>query len=245
MDIYFTSDTHAWHTNIIRYCNRPFASAEAMTRALADNINAMVRPGDVLYHLGDFAFGTPAAIIHFREMIECRQIHLILGNHDKRIAQDKGLHRLFQRVHNFGLDVKVGSQHIVLCHYAMRVWNHSHHSAWHLYGHSHGSLPEDAHALSFDVGVDSWGYRPVSYAQIAGKMASKVFQPIDHHADPQDPGSHTCECCKKRPSNGTIGSMDNPDFKMWVCEDCYHNVLRLKPLVEIVRENEHQSTGTV
>jgi len=52
MDYYFTSDTHAWHGNIIKYCNR-----------------SLVRPGDVLYHLGDFAFGTPAAIIHFREMI--------------------------------------------------------------------------------------------------------------------------------------------------------------------------------
>jgi hypothetical protein len=32
-------------------------------------------------------------------------------------------------------------QPIVLCHYAMRVWNRSHHGAWHLYGHSRGNLP--------------------------------------------------------------------------------------------------------
>lgn len=45
-------------------------------------------------------------------------------------------------------EVSINGQRIVLCHYAMRVWNHSSHGAWHLYGHSHGRLPSVDASLS-------------------------------------------------------------------------------------------------
>ena len=79
-----------------------------------------------------------------------------------------------------------GKRKIVLLHYAMRVWNRSHHGSWHLYGHSHGSLPDDPNSLSFDVGVDCWGYAPISYQEVKSVMSGKTFAPIDHHGKPGD-----------------------------------------------------------
>jgi calcineurin-like phosphoesterase family protein len=72
-------------------------------------------------------------------------------------------------------------QKIILCHYAMKVWNESHHGTWQLYGHSHGSLPEDPNARQTDVGVDSWNYTPVSMEQLNILMAKKKWKPIDRH----------------------------------------------------------------
>lgn len=186
MAVYFTADTHLGHANIIRYCHRPFESVEAMDAALIDRINATVKADDWLYHLGDFSFrgGDPAA---YRAKIRCRNMVLILGNHDPCFAD--GTPRpefasLFKAVHPM-LKVKVQfeghARLIVLCHYAMRVWDRSHHGTWHLYGHSHGTLPDDPHALSWDVGVDANEFTPLSVEQIAGIMAKKAFVPIDHH----------------------------------------------------------------
>jgi calcineurin-like phosphoesterase family protein len=79
------------------------------------------------------------------------------------------------------LELKHDHSLIVMCHYAMRVWNRSHRGAWMLYGHSHGSLPDDPGALSIDVGVDCHDYTPISHDDIGRIMAKKTWKPIDHH----------------------------------------------------------------
>lgn len=60
-------------------------------------------------------------------------------------------------------------QVIVLCHYALRVWDQSHYGAWHLYGHSHGNLPSQG--LSFDVGIDCHGFVPLRLEEVAARMS--------------------------------------------------------------------------
>ena len=64
--------------------------------------------------------------------------------------------------------ISVNKQKIVLCHYAMRVWDGSHYNSWMLYAHSHGKL--ESQGKSFDVGVDCWNYVPVSFDQVVEKM---------------------------------------------------------------------------
>ena len=64
MTLWFTSDTHYGHTNIIKYCNRPFQSIEEMNQALADNWNDRVEADDKVWHLGDFAMGSTNTILH-------------------------------------------------------------------------------------------------------------------------------------------------------------------------------------
>jgi calcineurin-like phosphoesterase family protein len=186
MAIFFTADTHFGHANIIKHCKRPFETVEAMDQALLDNLNRRVGPDDTLYHLGDFSFrgGDPAT---YREKIACRNVTLILGNHDPRTKDGKPKAKfaaLFSDVRDI-LQIEVehqgAAQPIVLCHYAMRVWNASHWGAWHLYGHSHGSLPDDPAARSWDVGVDPNAMAPLSVEEIGLIMARKRFVAIDHH----------------------------------------------------------------
>jgi calcineurin-like phosphoesterase family protein len=174
---YFTSDTHYGHTNIIKYCNRPFKSVEEMNDVLVKNINSKVQPGDVLWHLGDFAMGGELNVREFRDRINCKRINLILGNHDNRKVVSKSL--LFQNIYD--MYEYRGEISVVLCHYALRVWNKSHHGYYHLYGHSHGTLPDDPNSLSFDAGVDCHNFSPLSISEIKNIMSKKTWTPVDHH----------------------------------------------------------------
>ena len=65
---------------------------------------------------------------------------------------------------------------IALMHYAMRVWDRSHHGSWHLYGHSHGSLPPLVGKFSFDAGVDCWNFTPVALDTVKSEMESRGWR---------------------------------------------------------------------
>ena len=54
--IWFTSDTHFGHTNVLKFSERPWDDIDDMNYALIENINACVEPSDELYILGDFSF---------------------------------------------------------------------------------------------------------------------------------------------------------------------------------------------
>ena len=169
-NIWFTSDFHLGHANIIRFCKRPFANADEMNEAIVERMNSCVKPNDTLYFLGDFCLGSPRYVTGYREMLACKTIHFIEGNHDKT---PRKLQHLFASW-NLLTEVHVGKQRIVLCHYAMRVWPHHARGAWHLYGHSHGNLPDDPLALSLDVGVDSHDFRPWHFDEIQAVMNTKA-----------------------------------------------------------------------
>ena len=96
--IWFTSDTHGYHTNITKGVStwddkgiscRDFQTMEEMTDAVIDSINRYVMEDDTLYHLGDWSFGGIENIWNFRKRIKCKNVHLILGNHDDHIKKNK------------------------------------------------------------------------------------------------------------------------------------------------------------
>ena len=173
MAVFFTADTHFGHANVIRYCGRPFRSVAEMDDALIDNWNAAVRPTDTVYHLGDFAYRSRRPPGRYLDRLN-GTIHLVRGNHDAETLRDCG--DRFASVSDL-LEVTVEGRTVVLCHYAMRTWNGSHRgggrASWHLYGHSHGDLPDDPAAFAFDVGVDCHAYAPVPFARAAALMAAK------------------------------------------------------------------------
>ena len=183
--VWFTSDTHYHHANICRGTSkwrdsnltRDFDSISAMNDALVGNINARVRQEDVLYHLGDWSFGGVDKIEEFRRRLIVRRIHLILGNHDHHLA-DGRFNELFTSVQHYK-EIEVEGRNIVLCHYAMRVWNGSHKGTWMLYGHSHGTILE--HGMSMDVGVDTNHLLPYSFAEVKRRMQSLKPEIVDHH----------------------------------------------------------------
>lgn len=180
---YFTADTHFGHKKVIEYCNRPFSSVEEMNETLIANWNSRVGKNDVIYHLGDFAFLSPSGMRSIFDRLNGEK-HLILGNHD----QLKTMKLLKWDSIQSMREIRIGEQRIVLLHYAMKIWNKSHHGAWHLYGHSHNSLPDDPNSLSIDVGVDARGYAPISFTEIGEIMKRKNFVPIDHHRSVEEGG---------------------------------------------------------
>jgi calcineurin-like phosphoesterase family protein len=193
---WFSSDLHLGHFNIIRYSNRPFASVKEMDDTLINNINALVKPEDTLWFLGDFCFGPrePHGFFKvaesYRNRINCKNIILIWGNHDPNPFAHKRDERHFADrfarlfVEDYGLrNTTIMGQKMTLCHYSMRTWDKSHHGAFHLYGHSHGSLPDDPNALSFDCGVDCHGYKPINFQEVVEIMKKKTFKPVDHHGE--------------------------------------------------------------
>jgi calcineurin-like phosphoesterase family protein len=182
-NIWFTSDHHFGHANMIRFSKRPFASVEEMDEHLLERWNAVVKPGDTVYHVGDIFWTSTEEAKGLRERLNGR-ICLVRGNHDKTADSMKSAFEWFKDYYELKIedpDAEGGKRRIVLCHYAFRVWNKSHHGSWHLYGHSHGSLSDDPNTRSFDVGVDCHDYTPVSYARVKEIMAGKKFVPIDHH----------------------------------------------------------------
>jgi calcineurin-like phosphoesterase family protein len=169
-NVWFTSDFHFGHFNIIRYCKRPFASTQEMDETLIDRMNSCVKPNDVLYFLGDFCLGNAEKVIAYRQRLACKTIHFIEGNHDKTTRK---LQHLFASWDVLS-EIHIAKQRIVLCHYAMRVWPHHAQGAWHLYGHSHGNLPDDGQSLSLDVGVDVHDFRPWHFDELQTILQAKA-----------------------------------------------------------------------
>ena len=236
--LFFTSDHHWSHSNIIKYCNRPFLSDQERAirdtalknpddqtavlawrrlrisqdsvdrhdETLIENWNKVVPSDGVVYHLGDVAFArSPEQIERAKKLLKRLngKIYVLKGNHDhwniyklsNRFEWVKDYFEL--KVHDKG--ATHGTQLIVLFHYAMVVFNKSHHCSILAYGHSHGTLNAwvDKHlpnARMLDVGVDSIAqklskdgllktkdYRPISYAELVSFLQEKKGQFTDHH----------------------------------------------------------------
>ncbi|HVJ53859.1 MAG TPA: metallophosphoesterase family protein [Aliidongia sp.] len=177
MTVWFTSDTHFGHENIIGYSSRPFACIDEMDAALIRNWNDRVAPDDEVWHLGDVAFRNAKATEGYLGQLNGRK-HLVWGNHDPSAVRSLPLWESSQPY----AEIAVEGRKIVLLHYGLRVWNRAHHGALHFFGHSHGSLPGDRQ--SCDVGVDNpaSGYSPWSLSEIEAHLASLPPRtPVDHH----------------------------------------------------------------
>ena len=207
--IFFTADTHFGHENIMEFTSRPFASVEEHDEALIDNINNSVGRRDFLYHLGDFCFGPTAAkqVLFAREIlakINCKNIHLIAGNHDPRSRRGQpkeDFAALFNSCMSYHIAripqalsvdemLTAPKKRVILNHYAIRSWEGMHRGAYHLYGHSHATLPENG-TLSFDVGVDAVAlrhgtkdpssYRPISSFEVYSILKDREVKSVDGH----------------------------------------------------------------
>lgn len=176
--IYFTSDTHYNHKNILKYCNRPFISIEEHDQALIDNWNSIVTDKDDVYHLGDFAFASEDYVISILKRLKGK-IHFICGNHDKTVKKStkiKSMFSSYQEYKEIKPIVNNKKQPIVLFHFPIESWHKKYYNSYHLHGHVHGSMMEterNSSNLRVDVGVDVWDYSPVSLDQIVEHMTKK------------------------------------------------------------------------
>lgn len=79
--IYFISDTHFNHGNIIKYCKRPFNNVNEMNNIIILNWNNIVKNDDIIYHLGDFSLGRKEDTIGIAQKLNGIK-YIIRGNHD-------------------------------------------------------------------------------------------------------------------------------------------------------------------
>ena len=177
--IWFTSDTHFGHENAIKFCKRPFSCAEEMEDVIVGNINKVVQAEDELYHLGDFSYRISAEqASSIRKRINCKNIHLIKGNHDLD-WENENVFIVEPLIKTFHFD---SGTRLVCCHYPMLDWSALRHGSIHLHGHIHSSRDynlwnRDNGDLRFDVGVDANDFKPVSIEQIID-----FFEGVDYNS---------------------------------------------------------------
>lgn len=175
-NVFFTSDTHFWHKNILEFCKRPFKSIEEMNEELIKRWNNKVNEDSIIFHLGDFAF---CGSQQFNEILERLKghIYLCVGNHDfKNLRQ--GYMGKFEMV-NLKYFLRVDDRPIILNHEPLLCYGGTYRrkedSVWQLYGHVHSgpyNTGKDSERLvntfpsQYDVGVDNNDFTPVSYEEV-------------------------------------------------------------------------------
>lgn len=172
-EVFFTSDTHFNHSNILRYCKRPFSSIEEHDKTLIENWNKIVSPNATVFHLGDFAFAGSDYVTKILSQLN-GHIILIKGNHDH--FQDSLLSK-FEETYS-QLHIEIGNKSIYLNHYPFATYSgmYRKNPVIELYAHVHSgpnSLSgKDTCKLDMlspyqlDVGVDNFNYTPVSWNQV-------------------------------------------------------------------------------
>lgn len=184
MGTFFTSDMHFGHENVIKFCDRPYQSADEMNRKMIQNFNEVVQPNDTVYMLGDIFFTKLTQALNIMDQLNGNKV-LIYGNHDKVIRKNLELQRKFVDCSDY-LEVTETladgtKQPIVMSHYPFITWNRARHGSWCLHGHSHGSMAYPFKGKILDVGVDVHAYAPISLDEVTRYMNRMPIHLIDHH----------------------------------------------------------------
>ena len=177
--LFFTSDTHFDHKNIIKYCNRPFSSVQEMNQGLINNWNSVINPDDIVFHLGDVSFGGNTNLINYISQLN-GHIILIKGNHDRKLQQsicDKLFDYSCQQ-----LTLNIDGITVFLNHFPFLCFSGTYKTdkSIQLFGHIHSgplSSGPDIDRFNkygvynqYDVGVDNNHYKPISWNEILKKI---------------------------------------------------------------------------
>lgn len=185
-EIYFTSDLHFDHGNILKFCSRPVGKL-SNEEWLMEQISKLPK-GSTLWHLGDLCFAK-SKVLHERLVeilkfiiVDCGlNLNLLVGNHDRRRAIQKALEEVQEKYnrgsgtmvldyyemseqelqHHLGVNYKeelgITAKKLVLFHFPIHEWNQCHKGSIHLHGHCHGNLEGKQMFNRIDVGIDSLG----------------------------------------------------------------------------------------
>ena len=152
MDIFFTSDLHFGHKNLLKMGKgRPFSSIEEHDQLLIENWNNVVKKGDLVYILGDVSLGCDLEkLCEYFKMLNGAK-HLIVGNHDRKKEMatllNKNLLQSMRDYYELKYVVPINNKpyKFVLSHYPILEFNNSYRKNWsiHLYGHIHDTANYD------------------------------------------------------------------------------------------------------
>lgn len=166
-DIWFWSDLHFGHTNIIKFSDRPYASTQEMDEKLIINHNALVKPEDVVIWVGDVSFRNPSETAKILYRLNGYKI-LIVGNHD--FEKKKGVRKMpFDEVH-IVYNMTIGGTLVAFTHYPMDNlvdgWVNVHGHV-HIHGHHAEEVPSTSH---FNVNCEFHDYKPLNLDALIKKV---------------------------------------------------------------------------
>ena len=163
MTIWFTADTHFGHANILKHepQTRPFSSIEEHDAVVIERWNALVKPRDTVWHLGDVSF-SKQGLASVAKLNGIKK--LVLGNHD-HLATASYL-QFFNKVYGI-----VGfKEDTVLSHAPLHLSQLEFRWQVNLHGHTHSIELEDPRYIN--VGIDKWNLAPVSWEEVRQQVAS-------------------------------------------------------------------------
>jgi calcineurin-like phosphoesterase family protein len=201
--VWVTSDTHYSHTNICRGVTnwrlpngdvpekqtRPFETLDKMNTSIVNNINEVVGQDDVLIHFGDWSFGGFESIKELRNRIWCKEIHLIYGNHDHHIVNNRENCQKHFTSSQWFLQINYLGETLECMHYPIASWNGLNKGRIHLHGHTH--LPNHkkfGNGRRMDVGMDgNPNFLPYDLRTVINDMKKRPIGSDlgvdDHHTD--------------------------------------------------------------
>jgi calcineurin-like phosphoesterase family protein len=185
--IFFVSDTHFGHVNILEFCNRPYKNVEEMNHCLIDNWNKKVPADGLVFHLGDFAWGGYPFWKNIRDQLNGKII-LIKGNHDEKNLTTTGAQELFEHV-AYQMKIRIEGRAIYLNHNPFLCYGGTYRDpkglVYQAFGHVHsgpGAKGLDVERLGvlfptqYDVGVDNNNYEPISWAEFNEKIGKQLLK---------------------------------------------------------------------
>ncbi len=190
-NIYFTSDFHLFHHNVLKFDNRPFDDVHQMHKIIEENWNAIIKPEDIVIYLGDLSFARKSDKVFVEGLINRLNgtIHFVMGNHDK--LEDIKKFTKFKSIDDY-LEVRIKHNHLgnvietLFCcmHYPIYSWNKKHHGSFMVHGHCHLNLSEgEFHKNNriIDVGCMGYDYKPISHTEIINLKGDIDFTISNNH----------------------------------------------------------------
>lgn len=171
--IYYTSDLHFYHYNILRLCNRRYNTIEDMNGDLIKRWNIKVNPNDDVYILGDmfFKFEDIQQVKDILKMLNGKK-HLIRGNHDK-FLNSLNWRDYFESVDAYK-EISDNDRMVCLFHYPIEEWNGYYRNSYMLYGHVHENMADiKKHPRKFNVGVDVNDFEPKTLDELIKESNTK------------------------------------------------------------------------
>jgi len=175
--IFFVSDTHFGHKNILRFYPdrvKRYGTDKIyeVDQAIIDEWNSRVMPGDTVYHLGDVTMRSSRYSLRYLTQLKGKLI-LVAGNHDRKNRKSACWKSVFDEIVDYKT-INYMKQRIVLCHYPIESWDRMRYGTWHLHGHCHGSIPYDPRKNRVDVGIDGpFNEFPISFDEIREFFSKK------------------------------------------------------------------------
>lgn len=167
-EIFYSSDGHFKHRNIIKYCSRPFKDTDEMDGIMIENWNKVVRPNDIVRYLGDFSLAGPETVMKYRYRMNGIWELFLQGNHDRSslLAEQSNLAATIIRGKRTAwTGLFHDKQKVILTHYPpVKIRDNN----IYLFGHTHQHIPisDNNQKNIINIGVDAWNYSPVSWEEI-------------------------------------------------------------------------------